>query len=288
VKRVGIISPFNALESPRKMVRDVLSSAGFSVNAMEAWSARARPPIETCREEVGQNHGAIVFAEADAGSMVPGQGLTYTEMEVFEYLRQHKPVLGFFPDGEHKIKRKHISWTTGARIETLEQLLSRFVTLRRYKYHSKLEALLLTALDDFNSDIALHGEHAARLAAFQSAATWEGQSINILAAIEIVEPFRSCALLAVPNFPGPLFRSFCKINGNHFEWVYVSPKDLAAIGTEYPVIHWVACRAFYSATSDSRGLVLTHLRSPSCSDTRSAATLGHNVIVLHPLIERQG
>lgn len=106
---IFVSSTFQDLKIHRRAVWEVLSTFDVSVRGMEQFGARPEMPLQTCIDELEQSDIYIGIIAFRHGSIEPGSGKSYTQLEYERALDLKKEIYIYLVDEENaKVSYKNI------------------------------------------------------------------------------------------------------------------------------------------------------------------------------------
>jgi Domain of unknown function (DUF4062) len=118
LRTVFVSSTFVDLQTHRKAVWDTLADFDVTIRGMEQFGARTETPLQTCLVEVDQSDIYVGIIAFRLGSIEPGSGKSYTQLEYERALSLSKEIFIYLVDEENaRVAIKYID-----RGESLEKL----------------------------------------------------------------------------------------------------------------------------------------------------------------------
>jgi tetratricopeptide (TPR) repeat protein len=105
---VFVCSTFDDLVEEREAVLDAIRRVQQRHNAMEFFGARSDRPIDVCLDEVRKSDLLVVIVGLKYGSLPPGMGVSYSQVEYEEGVRLEKPCLVYLRDDDVPILPKYV------------------------------------------------------------------------------------------------------------------------------------------------------------------------------------
>jgi len=99
---VFVCGTYSDLSEERGAILDAIQRLQLIHDSMEFFGARPERPIETCLAEVRKSNIMVVIVGRKYGSIVPGQGISYSEAEYREAQRLALPCLVYILKGESR------------------------------------------------------------------------------------------------------------------------------------------------------------------------------------------
>src|SRR5690606_18535532 len=116
---VFVSSTYIDLRSHRKAAWELLSKFNVTVRGMEQFGARTETPLQTCLLEVEQSDIYVGIIGFRLGTVEPGSGKSYTQIEYERAMNLSKEVFIYLADEENStVPFKHID--KGEDFEKLE------------------------------------------------------------------------------------------------------------------------------------------------------------------------
>ena len=94
--KVFVSSAFKNLTKERRVVIEGLTEAGCAVLNMEMFPASNRPPWEVIQKHIDLCDVFILIIAGNYGSIIPGEGISFTEKEFNYATMANKSILVFF------------------------------------------------------------------------------------------------------------------------------------------------------------------------------------------------